>query len=238
MPHSPWTSSFAAIAVVSGIPLVVTLLMALNERSVRSAIPFLTALGSGALLGAATVHLIPEALAGGQTPVAIGAGTLIGFALFALVERLLAARGATHTHGSSVQPRVNPLAASGSALIARAGMMGGYRTKAPNAAQALVPLAFTGDAVHNVMDGMLIAAGFLTNPGFGFLTAVAIGLHELPREVGTFGLFVHGGVHPLRAVLYNAATGVLSLAGAAVTLIVGAHALHFGEFLMPVAAGS
>ena len=238
MAHSPWISSFAAIAVVSGIPLAVTSLMALNDRSVRSAIPFLTTLGAGALLGAATLHLIPDALAAGQSPEVISGGIFIGFAVFALLERLLAIRHGEHSRGSVTPPFVGHLQASSGTLATgtRRGRM--FSGAAPDSAKALVPLAFTGDAIHNLMDGMLIAAGFLTNPGFGFLTAIAIGLHELPREVGTFGLFVYSGVRPLRAVLYNAATAAVSLAGAAATLIIGAHAAHFGELILPLAAGS
>ena len=85
---------------------------------------------------------------------------------------------------------------------------------------------------------MLIAAGFLTNPAFGFLTALAIGLHELPREIGTFGLFVHGGVHPMKAVAYNLITAVISFFGAAVTLLVGSQTAELGENILPFAAGS
>ena len=80
-------------------------------------------------------------------------------------------------------------------------------------ARSLAPMAFLGDAVHNFVDGSLIAAGFLTDPSIGLLTMVAVGLHELPREVGTFGMFVPGGIRPMRAVLYNLAT-----AGFAMTL--------------------
>jgi zinc and cadmium transporter len=85
---------------------------------------------------------------------------------------------------------------------------------------------------------MLIAAGFLTDPTFGFLTAIAIGLHELPREIGTFGLFVHGGVHPMRAVAYNVVTAVISFAGAAATLLIGSQLTRLGENILPIAAGS
>ncbi len=85
---------------------------------------------------------------------------------------------------------------------------------------------------------MLIAAGFLTDPTFGFLTAIAIGLHELPRELGTYGLFVNGGVHPMRAVAYNLVTAAISFAGAAATLLVGTQVTRLGENILPFAAGS
>ncbi|MEP6762827.1 MAG: ZIP family metal transporter [Gemmatimonadaceae bacterium] len=238
MTQSPWISSFAAIAVVSGIPLAVTLLMALNEQSVRAAIPYLTAFGSGALLGAAVIHLIPDAFSAGGTVIAIACGTVIGFALFALVDRILASREIGHSHSRGMSTLTGHFEDTNGALLAPVPVSAAYASRSASSARALVPLAFTGDAVHNLMDGMLIAAGFLTNPAFGFLTAVAIGLHELPREVGTFGLFVHGGVRPLRAVLYNLLTAFVSLAGATITLLIGSHAARFGEFILPFAAGS
>ncbi len=235
---SPWISSLLAISVVSGIPLAVTALLATQERAVRTIVPQLTALGSGALLGAATLHLIPESLASGHTPLAVFVGIVVGYLVFALVERLLANHDHAHAHGLELGAPERPHGATEGALVAHAMVAHGDHGSSQAAAARMVPLAFTGDALHNLVDGMLIAAGFLTNPTFGFLTAFAIGLHELPREVGTFGLFVHGGVHPLRAVVYNLFTAILSFAGAAITLLVGSHMARLGENILPFAAGS
>ena len=214
---SPWASSFAAIAIVSGIPLAVTLLLALNERSVRVAIPFLTAAGAGALMGAAVLHLIPESLSNGSSPIKVFVSVAIGYAVFALVERLLAKHNHAHAHGIE---------------------LGAPEAHSGDINASLAPLAFTGDAIHNFVDGVLIAAGFLASPGFGILTAVAIGLHELPREVGTFSLFVHSGVQPLRAVGYNLLTALLSAVGATATLLIGARVANLGNAILPFAAGS
>lgn len=234
---SPWTSSFLAISIVSGIPLAVTMLLATREQAVRRVIPQLTAFGSGALLGAATMHLIPESLHTGRTPLSVFLAVVAGYAAFALVEMLLASHDHAHAHGLELgAPEKLHGSGSPTPMLVHEHALhshGHSRTSA-----ALVPLAFTGDAVHNLVDGMLIAAGFLTDPAFGFLTALAIGLHELPREVGTFGLFLHGGVHPLRAVFYNLLTALVSFAGAAVTLALGAQMAGLGHNILPFAAGS
>jgi zinc and cadmium transporter len=102
----------------------------------------------------------------------------------------------------------------------------------------LLPIAFGADVLHNFLDGILIAATFLIRPELGLLTALAIGLHELPRELGTFGLFVHGGLTPRRAVLFNALTAVFAMAGAALTLLVGAAAEQIAVYALPFAAGT
>ena len=262
---SPWISSLLAITIVSGIPLAVTFLLAKQDRLVRTFVPQLTALGSGALLGAATLHLIPESLSTGRSPVAVFAGVVAGYLTFAIVERLLASHDHAHAHGielgaperaiaKPLQPALihahehthaqllQPALVHAHDHAGRHGHIHRHQelddAHARSASAALVPLAFTGDAIHNLVDGMLIAAGFLTDPAFGFLTALAIGLHELPREVGTFGLFVHGGVHPMRAVAYNLVTALVSFFGAAVTLLVGSHMARLGENILPFAAGS
>lgn len=235
---SPWISSALAIAIVSGIPLVVTLLLARHDRAVRHLMPHLTAFGAGALFGAATIHLIPEALSSGRAPLAVFAGVTAGYIAFALVEKLLASHDHAHAHGLEL----GAPSSHNSDLIATHGHADEHDHDHDHAgahrAKAMVPLAFAGDAIHNLVDGMLIAAGFLTDPTFGFLTAIAIGLHELPREVGTFGLFVHGGVHPMRAVLYNLVTAAVSFIGAAITLVVGEQVTRLGENILPFAAGS
>ena len=236
---SPWISSLLAISIVSGIPLAVTMLLATQERAVRAFVPQLTALGSGALLGAAMLHLIPESINSGRTPLAVFIGVGVGYATFALVERLLASHDHAHSHGIELGAPERPHAASiESDTLMASARPGRRQPSSQESAARMVPLAFAGDAIHNLVDGMLIAAGFLTNPAFGFLTALAIGLHELPREIGTFGLFVHGGVHPMKAVAYNLITAVISFFGAAVTLLVGSQTAELGENILPFAAGS
>jgi len=236
---SPWVSSLLAVSVVSGIPLAVTALLATQERAVRAIVPQLTALGSGALFGAATLHLIPESIKSGRTPLAVFVGIAVGYLAFALVERLLASHDHAHAHGIELGAPERPRGATTEPHPA--DVFSDQAHNGPGSrelAARLVPLAFVGDAIHNLVDGMLIAAGFLTNPAFGFLTALAIGLHELPREVGTFGLFVHGGVHPMKAVVYNLFTAIISFAGAAATLLLGSHVARLGENILPFAAGS
>jgi zinc transporter ZupT len=102
----------------------------------------------------------------------------------------------------------------------------------------LMPLGIASDGLHNAIDGALIATAFLTNPTLGVFAGLAIALHELPRELGTFALCVSGGMSPRRAILVNAATGVLALLGAVAALLIGVDAQRFGRLLVPFAAGN
>ena len=73
-----------------------------------------------------------------------------------------------------------------------------------------MPLGIASDALHNTIDGALVATAFMTDPSLGVFAGAAIALHELPRELGTFAICVDGGMSPRRAILVNAATGVLA----------------------------
>ena len=100
-------------------------------------------------------------------------------------------------------------------------------------------LNVVGDTLHNVVDGMVIAASYLSgNPALGLATTVAVVLHEIPHELGDIGILVHGGVAPRSAVWVNCATGVGALLGATITLLVGAHVAGLTDALLPIAAGN
>lgn len=93
-----------------------------------------------------------------------------------------------------------------------------------------------GDGLHNLLDGSLIAASYLVSPTVGVATTIAVVLHEIPQELGDFGILVHSGVTPKRALRLNLLTGSGAIVGALLALLSG-EALA-GELLLPVAAGA
>lgn len=233
----PWSGSIAAVAVVSGLPLIVTLLMAQRETAIRTVLPQLTAFGAGAVFAAAVGHIIPEAIRGSLPGWTVVALVALGYALFWGIEQLLAGHDHAHAHGIALgAPSAHESASSEAACVHLHPTPAHARSV--SAARALVPMTFIGDALHNLVDGMLIAAGFLTGTSVGVLTLVAVALHELPREVGTFSLFVHGGIRPMRAVAYNLLTALIAMVGAATTLLVGTRVTSVAEYLLPIAAGT
>ncbi len=94
-----------------------------------------------------------------------------------------------------------------------------------------------GDGLHNFIDGAIVAAAFAVAPEVGVATAIAVGLHEIPQELGDFGILVHAGVTPRRALLLNLATGLASLLGGVLTLLLASVA-SIGETLLPFTAGA
>lgn len=77
-------------------------------------------------------------------------------------------------------------------------------------------LVLVGDSVHNLIDGVLIAAAFLTDTRLGVLTALAIVAHEIPQEIGDVAVLVHSGYSRGKAMLYNLLTNLPTLIGGVV----------------------
>lgn len=94
-----------------------------------------------------------------------------------------------------------------------------------------------GDALHNFIDGLVIAASFLAGMELGIVTSIAVALHEIPQEIGDFGVLVYGGMRPGRALAMNflvALTAILGgLAGLTLSTFVGESMI----FLLPFTAG-
>ena len=94
-----------------------------------------------------------------------------------------------------------------------------------------------GDAAHNFMDGVIIAASFLVSIPIGLTTALAVILHEIPQEIGDFGILIHKGMSVKKALAFNFLSALTSVLGALVTLLVGSHMQELTKFCVPVTAG-
>lgn len=93
-----------------------------------------------------------------------------------------------------------------------------------------------GDAIHNFIDGIIIAATFIVDARLGVITALAVMLHEIPQEMSDFALLVHGGFSRRKAIGYNFLTALTAILGAVITYFVSS-AVNMTSFLIPFAAG-
>jgi len=75
-------------------------------------------------------------------------------------------------------------------------------------------LILFGDGLHNFFDGLTIAAAFLTNPGLGLVTTLAISAHEIPHEIADFSILIHAGIKKTRALFYNFISALTAVFGA------------------------
>ena len=99
------------------------------------------------------------------------------------------------------------------------------------------PLIIIGDSIHNMLDGIAIGAAFLISVPTGIVAAIAVAAHEIPQEIGDFGLLLRAGYGRKRVLIINAASALMSTVGALLTFWVGTEAsLPVGE-LLAITAG-
>ena len=166
---------------------------------------FLISFAAGVLLGVAFLDLLPESLEkfGDITPVAWYA--LFAIAFFFTVERFL-----WWYHHHRLETQEHP----SEQFVSRQ--------------QAY--LLLIGDAIHNFIDGMVIAAAFLTNMQLGVGVAVGVIAHEVPQEIADFGVMLSAGMSRTRVFFLNLAAALTTLLGALVALV----ALRAVEGFIPI----
>ncbi|MFA4907040.1 MAG: ZIP family metal transporter [archaeon] len=101
----------------------------------------------------------------------------------------------------------------------------------------LAAMNLVGDGVHNFIDGLTIGASYLAGIPAGIATTIAVVLHEIPQEIGDFGILLHAGLSPRKALFYNFLTALTAVAGTILALALGAYIANAELFLVPLAAG-
>lgn len=87
-----------------------------------------------------------------------------------------------------------------------------------------------GDGIHNLIDGITIAATYLANPALGLITTIAMAAHEIPQEIADFSILVHSGLSKKKALIINLLSGLTAVVGG----ILGYYFLHKFSAALPV----
>jgi zinc and cadmium transporter len=206
---------FAALGGIASAAFAVVFLWVREEHSSRI-LPHFISFATGALLGAALLALLPEAIEGAGPAGAhrIGLALLAGLAVFFVIEKLVLWWHA-HAHDeASADARACAQHADDPPAVhaARHPAGHGHEHARDHASGVLV---LVGDSLHNTLDGVLIAAAFLTSVPLGVVTTFAVAAHEIPHRVGDFAILVQAGLSRPRALMLNLATGIASVLGAA-----------------------
>jgi zinc and cadmium transporter len=222
------------VTLLSGVLSVLSagLFLALPARQREAALPHLVSFATGALLGAALLALIPHAVigAGSERVHQVGIALIAGIALFFVLEKFLLWRHChddhcdEHTVNEDGHPPANGSPHEHVHERARRSASGS--------------LVLVGDALHNVLDGVLIAAAFLTDVHLGLVTAVAIMAHEIPQEVGNFAVLLHSGMSRARALALNLLASLSAVIGGVVGFFALEQSLALLPFALAVAAAS
>jgi zinc and cadmium transporter len=94
-----------------------------------------------------------------------------------------------------------------------------------------------GDGLHNFIDGLIIGVSYLVSIPVGIATTVAVGLHEIPQEIGDFGVLVHGGFSRTKALFVNFMTALTAVVGVVVALIASQYFELLEVIVVPIAVG-
>lgn len=94
-----------------------------------------------------------------------------------------------------------------------------------------------GDSIHNFIDGLIMAASFVISVPLGITTTIAISVHEIPQEIGDFGVLIYGGFSKKKALLLNFLIALTAVAGGIVGYIISSRIENVVLFILPFAAG-
>ena len=95
-----------------------------------------------------------------------------------------------------------------------------------------------GDAIHNLIDGLIIGGSYLVSIPIGIATTLAVIFHEIPQELGDFGILIYGGFSKRKALRYNFLTALTAVGGVLVAIVLGSMLEGFTPLLIPFAAGN
>jgi zinc and cadmium transporter len=209
-----------ATVLVSLFSLVGIVFFSFNEKLLKSSLVYLVAFAVGGMLGGAFFHLLPEAL---DKLDAMQAFTfvLIGFGIFFITEKFLHWRHC-HEEGCDVHGCCEK-------------QISGKHKKGKIRPAAYLNLV--GDFIHNLMDGIVIATAFMTNIHVGIATTIAIIVHEIPQELGDFGVLVHSGLDKKKALAYNLLSALAAVVGGVATYYFLSNVTSLVSYLLPIAAG-
>ena len=104
--------------------------------------------------------------------------------------------------------------------------------------EAFAYMNLLGDAVHNLLDGVVIVSAYALDISVGVATTIAILFHEIPQEMGDFGVLVHGGLSRKKALFFNFITALTALIGALLTMVLINFSQQLTVFLIPFSAGT
>ncbi len=101
----------------------------------------------------------------------------------------------------------------------------------------LATMNLIGDGFHNFLDGVLIAGSYLVSIPLGIATTIAVLFHEIPQEIGDFGILLHSGYTKAKALFYNFIISLTAFIGAILVILVGPLIENFSTFIIPITAG-
>ncbi len=196
--------------LINLIAFVGALSLFFNRKFLDKVLLILVAFSAGALIGGAFLHLIPETVA----KVGVDENKLLTAFLYLIlgfcIFFTLEQFIRWHHHHGSRHEKIMPFS---------------Y-------------LILISDGIHNFIDGLIIAASFAVAFPIGVVTTLAVALHEIPQEIGDYGVLVYGGFKRVKALFLNFLSASTVILGGFVGFLISEQVGKSIIFLLPFAAGN
>lgn len=208
--------TFLSVIIVSLISFVGAITLALKLEKIQNYLLVLVSLSAGSLFGDAFIHLLPQSVEKSGFTLLVSLSVLGGVLLFFILEKLI------HVHHQDISDskKISDLHKSTHHHGYHLGIMN-----------------LLGDGIHNFIDGLIIAGSFLVSVPIGIATTIAVIFHEIPQEIGDFGVLLYSGISVKKALFFNFLSALTAVLGGIVGIIIGNSSALFVMVLLPFAAG-
>jgi zinc and cadmium transporter len=223
---------FLMIFIVGSLSLIGILMISIKEKTLDRMLFILVAFATGTILATALFDLIPESLHHLEE---LGAGisislvftfVIVGFVIFFVIERFIYW---FHGHAHEEENK----------FVCYESMTEGIDTPIDRGSniKSFALLNLIGDGLHNFLDGIIIMVAFLSGVGNGIIITLAVAFHELPQEIGDFGILVYGGFTKKRALFFNFLSAMVALLGGVLAFFLSETVELFNLFFLAFSGG-
>jgi zinc and cadmium transporter len=204
------TYTILSVIIVSLVSVMAAFPLLIKKKVSQKTLLILLSLSVGTLFGSVFIHFLPEAVSQGYT-LGLAFYFLGGIFILFILEKLIHWR---HSHKKN---------------------QGNF---AHNHAYHLAPINLIGDAIHNLLDGMVIAGSYIVSSPLGLAATISVIFHEVPQEIADFGILLYSGMSKWKALFYNFLSAATAILGAVIGLILAGKIANFSHFIIPFAAGN
>lgn len=205
-----WIYALIGVVFVSSLSLLGAITLAIKDSLLKKILIYFVSFSAGAILGDVFIHLIPEISGTYGFTLQASFYFLIGIVASFIIEKAICWQHTGHNDGCESDHHV----------------------------RRFTYMVLFGDGIHNFIDGLIIGAGFLASIPIGIGTTLAVILHEIPHEIGDFGVLIHGGLSRKKALFYNFISGLTAIAGTVLSLVLSQYMKGTHLFLLCFASAN
>lgn len=203
-----WIYSLVSILLVSLISVIGVTTLIFKRTQIKGFLLIMVSFAAGGLLGDVFLHLLPELVEAGEFNLMTSLYILAGIFFFFVLEKIVHWR---HCHMSASEKHAST--------------------------HPLATMNLIGGTLHNFIDGVLIAGSYLLSIPVGIATTVAVILHEIPQEMGDFGVLLHSGMKVKKALLINFCIELVAFLGLFLVLGLNVSPEIASKYIMPITIG-